>query len=116
MPSMKLTDDEMAEIVAHAQLLADMPAEERRAAELLKQLLGGEHRPRDTGGALGMHDFDLRLDDGKVLAVEVTTDASRVDRAFRHQIDATSRRWWRRPPGRSRWRRGRRGRRVGGRR
>ena len=28
MPSMKLTDDEMAEIVAHAQLLADMPAEQ----------------------------------------------------------------------------------------
>ena len=82
-----LTDDEMAEILASAQALTDMPAEERRAAELLKELLGGEYTPRDTGGAQGMHDFDLRLDDGATFAVEVTTDASRVDRAFWHQID-----------------------------
>lgn len=90
MPSMKLTDDEIAEIVASAQTLANMPAEERRAAELLKQLLGGEYSPRDTDRAQGMHDFDLRLDGGKILAVEVTTDTSRVDRAFRHQIDQIS--------------------------
>ena len=64
-----------------------MPAEERRAAELLKQLLGGEYKPRDTDGAQGMHDFDLRLDDGRTFAVEVTTDTSRVDRAFQDQIN-----------------------------
>ena len=82
-----LTDDQMAEILASAQALTNMPPEERRAAELLKELLGGEYTPRDTGGAQGMHDFDLRLDDGATFAVEVTTDASRVDRAFWHQID-----------------------------
>ena len=82
-----LTDDQMAEILASAQALTNMPPEERRAAELLKELLGGEYTTRDTGGAQGMHDFDLRLDDGATFAVEVTTDASRVDRAFWHQID-----------------------------
>ena len=82
-----LTDDQMAEILASAQALTNMPPEERRAAELLKELLVGEYTPRDTGGAQGMHDFDLRLDDGATFAVEVTTDASRVDRAFWHQID-----------------------------
>ena len=82
-----LTDDQMAEILASAQALTNMPPEERRAAELLKELPGGEYTPRDTGGAQGMHDFDLRLDDGATFAVEVTTDASRVDRAFWHQID-----------------------------
>ncbi len=71
-----LTGDKMAEILASAQALTDMPAEERRAAELLKELLGGEYTPRD-----------LRLDDGSIFAVEVTTDTSRVDRAFWHQID-----------------------------
>ena len=86
MSNMRLTDDEMAEILARAQALSDMPAEERRAAELLKELLGGEYTPRDTAGAQGMHDFDLRLDDGRTFAVEVTTDTSRVDRAFRKQI------------------------------
>ena len=36
-----LTDDQMAEILASAQALTNMPPEERRAAELLKELLGG---------------------------------------------------------------------------
>ena len=67
-----------------------MRADERRAADLLKELLNGEHAPRDTGGAQGMHDFDLRLDDGRTFAVEVTTDTSRVDRAFRDQINRVS--------------------------
>ena len=82
-----LTDNEWAEIIAGARAVADMPSEERRAADLLKQLRGGDYTPRDVGGAQGMHDFDLRLDDGKVLAVEVTTDTSAVDRAFQDQID-----------------------------
>ena len=64
--------------------------EERRAADLLKQLLGGEYEPRDTDGAQGMHDFDLRLDGGRTFAVEVTTDTSRVDRAFRYEINRVS--------------------------
>ena len=75
--------DEMAEIVARARALTDMRADERRAADLLKELLGGECEPRDADGAPGMHDFDLRLDDGRTLAAEATTDTSRVDRAFR---------------------------------
>ena len=37
-----------------------------------------------------MHDFDLRLDDGRTFAVEATTDTSRVDRAFRDQINRVS--------------------------
>ena len=81
------TDDEMAEILASAQALAGMPIEERRAAELLKELLGGAYTPRDTAGAQGMHDFDLRLDDGRTFAVEVTTDTSSVDKAFQDQIN-----------------------------
>ena len=81
------TDDEIAEIIASAQALTDMQAEERRAAELLKELLGGDYVPRDTAGAQGMHDFDLQLDNGRTFAVEVTTDTSRVDRAFRDQIN-----------------------------
>ena len=81
-----LTENQVAEILAPAQALTNMPAEERRAASLLKELLGGEYKPRDTGGAQGMHDFDLRLDDGRTLAVEVTTDTSRVDKAFQDQI------------------------------
>lgn len=86
MPSIRLTDDQRAQIIANAQALSDMPAEERRAAELLKELLGGTYTPRDTAGAQGMHDFDLRLDDGRTFAVEVTTDTSSVDRAFQDQI------------------------------
>ena len=42
MSNMKLTDDEIAEIIASAQALSDMPPEERRAADLLKELLGDE--------------------------------------------------------------------------
>ena len=82
--------DEMAEVVASARALADMRADERRAADLLKELLGGRYEPRDTDGAQGMHDFDLQLDDGRTVAVEVTTDTSRVDRAFRDQISRVS--------------------------
>ncbi len=84
------TDDEMDEIIASAQALTDMPAEERRAADLLKELLGGEYTPRDTAGAQGMHDFDLQLDDGRTLAVEVTTDTSSVDMAFQDQLQRIS--------------------------
>ena len=90
MSDKRFTDDEMAEIVASARALTDMRADERRAADLLKELLGGEPAPRDAGGAQGMHDFDLRLDGGRTFAVEVTTDTSRVDRAFRDQINRVS--------------------------
>ncbi len=82
-----LSDQETAEILAAAEALSNMPPVERRAAELLKELLDGQgFTPRDTAGAQGMHDFDLHLDDGRTLAVEVTTDTSSVDRAFEHQI------------------------------
>ena len=84
------TENEMAEIIAGAEALTNMPAEERRAAELLKELLGGDYVPRDTDGAQGMHDFDLQLDDGRTFAIEVTTDTSRVDRAFQDQINRIS--------------------------
>ena len=90
MSDKRFTDDEMAEIVARARTLTDMRAEERRAADLLKELLGGEPEPRDAGGAQGMHDFNLQFDDGRTFAVEVTTDTSRVDRAFRDQINRVS--------------------------
>ena len=84
---MELTDAERAAIIADVQALTDMPREERRAAELLKELLGGDYKPRDVGGAQGMHDFDLRLNDGRTIAVEVTTDTSRVDKAFQNQTE-----------------------------
>ena len=90
MSNERFTDEEIAEIIARAGALTNMPAEERRAAELLKELLGGEYTPRDIDGAQGMHDFDLRLDDGRTFAVEVTTDTSRVDRAFQDQINRIS--------------------------
>ena len=90
MSDKRFTDDEMAEIVARARTLTDMRADERRAADLLKELLVGEHAPRDTDGAPGMHDFDLRLDDGRTLAAEATTDTSRVDKAFPDQINRVS--------------------------
>ena len=86
----RLTESEIAGILAGARALSNMPPEERRAAELLRELLGGEYTPRDVDGAQGTHDFDLRLDDGRVFAVEVTTDTSRVDRAFWDQIDRIS--------------------------
>lgn len=82
-----LSDQEKAAIVAAAEALSNMPPVERRAAELLKELLNGlGFTPRDTLGAQGMHDFDLHLDDERTLAVEVTTDTSRVDRAFERHI------------------------------
>ena len=86
----RFTDDEIAEIVASAQALTDMPAEERLAADLMKELLGGEYVPRDCGDAQGMHDFDLEFDDGRLVAVEVTTDTSGADRAFWDQIERIS--------------------------
>ncbi len=79
-------DDEWEMILADAKALSSMPPDERRAAELLKQLLGGEYKPRDVDGAQSTHDFDLCFGNGKVFAVEVTTDASAVDRAFSNQI------------------------------
>ena len=82
-----LSDQEMAEILAAAEALSSMPPVERRAAELLKELLEGRGlTPRDTAGAQWMHDFDLHLDDGRTPAVDVTTDTSSVDRAFENQI------------------------------
>ncbi len=80
-------DDEREIILAATEALNDMRSEEHRSAELLKQLLGGEYKPRDVDGAQSTHDLDLRLDDGRVFAVEVTTDPSAVDRAFWDQID-----------------------------
>ena len=67
-----------------AKRITKLRSEERRAAELLKQILGGSYTPRDVAGAQGMHDFDLHLDDGRIVAVEVTTDKSQVDQAFQH--------------------------------
>ena len=90
MSDKRFTDVETAETVARARTLTDMRADERRAADLLKELLVGEHAPRDTDGAQGMHDFDLRLDDGRTLGAEATTDTSRVDRAFPDQINRAS--------------------------
>ena len=52
----------------------------------MRELVGGAYTPRDTAGAQGMHDFDLRLGDGRTFAVEVTTDTSSVDKAFQDQI------------------------------
>jgi len=51
---------------------------ERRAPELLQEILGGCCEWRDTPCAQGTHDFDIRLPTGELIAVEVTrvTDES----------------------------------------
>ena len=60
-----------------------MRANERRAAELLVEILGADTwEARDVGSAQGMHDLDVVMSDGSVIAVEVTTDTSGADRAF----------------------------------
>jgi hypothetical protein len=47
--------------------------EEAHAAEIVRAVLGGRADPRDPGGGpIPVHDFDVYLDDGRVIAVEVT--------------------------------------------
>ena len=49
-----LSDQEMAEILAATEALSNMPPVERRAAELLKELLDGwGFTPRDTAWSTG---------------------------------------------------------------
>ena len=69
--------------------------EERRAAELLVEMLGAERwTARDAHGAdARTHDLDLEMRDGSVIAVEVTRDASGADWALdtaltKHPIEA----------------------------
>ena len=69
--------------------------EERRAAELLVEMLGAERwTARDAHGAdAGTHDLNLEMPDGSVIAVEVTRDASGADCALddaltEHPIEA----------------------------
>lgn len=50
-----------------------MRADERLAAVVLADRLGGTIAPKDVGGAQATHDFDLVLTDGRVIAVEVTS-------------------------------------------
>ncbi|WP_420625763.1 hypothetical protein [Candidatus Poriferisodalis sp.] len=59
-----------------------MDSYELRAARLLIEILGGTWREHDTGSASGLHDFGLRLDDDRHVAVEVTRDTSPMDRQF----------------------------------
>ena len=60
-----------------------MRANERRAAELLVEILRARTwEARDVGAAQGMHDLDVVMSDGTVVAVEVTSDTSGADRAF----------------------------------
>ena len=55
----------------------DLGDDERRAGELLKSILEVERWvPRDIQGVEGMHDLDLVMADGSVIAVEVTTDTA----------------------------------------
>ena len=60
-----------------------MREDEYRAATLLMDILGAETwEARDVGPAQGMHDLNLVMPDGSVVAVEVTSDTSGNDRAF----------------------------------
>lgn len=55
----------------------DLDDDERRAGELLKSILEVERWvPRDIQGVEGMHDLDLVMADGSIIAVEVTTDTA----------------------------------------
>jgi hypothetical protein len=60
---------------------------EADAGKVLRSQLGGVVRERDPGGgAEQLHDFDLVLDDGRTIAVEVTqyTDADAL--ATKHEV------------------------------
>ena len=86
-----LSDEQKAAIFAAAKARSEMREEhpeEYRAALLLQSLLDGVwFTPRDIGGAQGMHDFDLKLNDGRTFAVEVTSDKSQTDTAFQSQVE-----------------------------
>jgi len=57
------------------------------AGELLRAILGGTVVPTDVPGAsAGTHDFDIQLDDGRTIAVEVTISADRDKVQFWHEV------------------------------
>lgn len=78
----------------------DLDDDERRAGELLKSILEAERWvPRDIQGVEGMHDLDLVMADGSIIAVEVTTDTAGNRAAYlsemRHNpIEAASLRYY----------------------
>lgn len=70
-----------------------LSGEEQRAARLLSRIHGHPvdkvHAaciPRDHGGAEGLHDFDLLVNDERI-AVEVTSMTSNVDAAFQVELE-----------------------------
>ena len=66
-----------------------MPPEERRAGELLKTLLGAQRwLARDyPAGPPEMHDLDLVFEDGRRIAVEVTTHTSSERAEFERVLE-----------------------------
>lgn len=67
-----------------------MPAEwdeERDAARILEDRLGGPSTPRDPGGGRQqLHDFDIELPHGRVVAVEVTRHTVPAELAARAEV------------------------------
>lgn len=60
------------------------------AGQLLSTVLGGNVVPRDVPGApAGTHDFDLKLDDDRTIAVEVTFSADHDKVEFWHVVHKT---------------------------
>ena len=69
--------------------------EESDAADLMQSRLGGvTHRVDPGGGHQQLHDFDLELENGATVAVEVTRDTVASHRSLLSEVD---RRAWRFP-------------------
>lgn len=73
------------------------------AADVAAELLGGTWKSRDGIGAPGrMHDFDVKLRDGRCIALEVTTIADENVIAF-HEVLADAADWAAAPLLKSDW-------------
>lgn len=85
-----------ATLVDLAENLRMMPEEERLAAELLARLLDAPLSTvamRDANTGTSVHDFDLICEDGRRIAVEVTTDGTEAVSAFLAGLDKQGQAW-----------------------
>jgi hypothetical protein len=61
--------------------------DEPNAAQIVRDRTGGSTTPRDVPGAPSRtHDFDLRLPDGKLIALEITSNTDPVYRSLFEEI------------------------------
>lgn len=72
---------------ADANFTRGLRAEEHAAAQAVRRILGGTWDPHDTGVRDSMFDVLLTLDDGRRIALEVTSEGNYDPRKSRHAID-----------------------------